>query len=67
MALIFDKTIRINIFNINNKVTKKDKIRFFDALFSDLNFKNYTLISRTTIYEKEKLILFTHLEIYLIK
>ena len=68
----FDKTIRTDIYNINKIKTKKGKISFLDALvfkfkysqlgltkqalISDFNFENETLISRTTFYEKEKLI-----------
>ena len=67
-----EKTIRNDIYNINKIKTKKGKITFLDALIykfkysepdltkqkliSDFNFNNNTLISRTTFYEKEKLI-----------
>ena len=68
----FDKTIRDDIKSINKITTKKGKITFLDAfihkikysqrefskeeLTSDFNFNNDSSISRTTFYEKEKLI-----------
>lgn len=68
----FEKTIRDDIKNINNIITKKGKITFLDSLIhkfkysqleitkeeitSEFNFINDSFISRTTFYEKEKLI-----------